>query len=365
MSDPSKTQRRSSLRCRLGLHRHVKATNDEGGRYLVCDDGAGRSPSHLIPRVRASSSDADGPLPASRSAGSMSARASPWPSSSRATHEAPTVLLLHAWGESLAQLRPDGRRTASRGARAGGGPARSRADGQAAGGLRPRVRSRTTCVAFLDEVDVASAVLVGSSSGGYVAQQVAVLAPDRVDGLVLAGSPREPARADRPSRTRSTPWSIRSRRHGRATSSTGSPWRATSRPVPRRRVQDALAIPAEVWRLSLAGLTESTPPLRSGRITGAHAGDLGGSGRAHPRGRPAGAGRRRAGRATPCLRGLSGTSSCGSSRDGSPTTSPRSSDGLAAGSDPARIVVNIPAPLPCSGGARSRARDAGTTPRSP
>ena len=36
MSDPTKQQRKSSLRCRLGLHRDVKATNDEGGRYLVC-----------------------------------------------------------------------------------------------------------------------------------------------------------------------------------------------------------------------------------------------------------------------------------------------------------------------------------------
>jgi pimeloyl-ACP methyl ester carboxylesterase len=34
-------------------------------------------------------------------------------------------------------------------------------------------------------------VLVGASSGGYVAQQVAVTSPDRVAGLVLAGAPRD------------------------------------------------------------------------------------------------------------------------------------------------------------------------------
>ena len=37
MSDPSTAQHRSSLRCKLGMHRNVKATNDEGGRYLVCE----------------------------------------------------------------------------------------------------------------------------------------------------------------------------------------------------------------------------------------------------------------------------------------------------------------------------------------
>lgn len=45
-------------------------------------------------------------------------------------------------------------------------------------------------VAFMDAVGVSAAVLVGSSSGGYVAQQVAVTSPHRVAGLVLAGSPR-------------------------------------------------------------------------------------------------------------------------------------------------------------------------------
>jgi pimeloyl-ACP methyl ester carboxylesterase len=45
-------------------------------------------------------------------------------------------------------------------------------------------------VAFLDAVGLTSAVLLGRSSGGYLAQQVAVRAPNRVTGLVLVGSPR-------------------------------------------------------------------------------------------------------------------------------------------------------------------------------
>jgi hypothetical protein len=54
--------------------------------------------------------------------------------------------------------------------------------------------------AFMDAAGLQSAVLLGSSSGGYVAQQVAVQVPHRVDGLVLVGAPRSlqgrPAFAD-------------------------------------------------------------------------------------------------------------------------------------------------------------------------
>ena len=54
--------------------------------------------------------------------------------------------------------------------------------------------------AFMDALDLKSAVLLGSSSGGYVAQQVAIGIPHRVTGLVLVGSPRSlqgrPAFAD-------------------------------------------------------------------------------------------------------------------------------------------------------------------------
>ncbi len=54
--------------------------------------------------------------------------------------------------------------------------------------------------AFMHELDLSSAVLFGSSSGGYVAQQVAIRNPELVAGLVLVGSPRSlqgrPAFAD-------------------------------------------------------------------------------------------------------------------------------------------------------------------------
>src|SRR5436190_11751443 len=46
-------------------------------------------------------------------------------------------------------------------------------------------------VAFLDELRLDRAVLVGHSSGGLVAQQATVAHPERVAGLVLVGAPAD------------------------------------------------------------------------------------------------------------------------------------------------------------------------------
>lgn len=114
--------------------------------------------------------------------------------------------------------------------------------------------------AFMDAVGVESAVLVGSSSGGYVAQQVAAQHPDRVDGLVLVGSPltlqRRPDFAD----------DIEG-----LTDPVDPSWARAfvmSFPILHKvphwyldgRVSDAAAISAGVWRESLRGLTSSPPP---------------------------------------------------------------------------------------------------------
>jgi rifampin ADP-ribosylating transferase len=182
------------------------------------------------------------------------------------TRTGPAVLLLHAWGESLASFDrmadavPPALRLLAVDLRGHG-----QSDKPLAG--YDLVSVADDVRAFLDEVDVASAVLVGSSSRGYVAQQVAVLAPERVDGLVLAG----------------TPWTLQGRPPfadeidalvdpiSPAWARDFVEWFAVERDVPDRyladRVQDALALPADVWRLSLSGLTDSPPPLRSGRIT--------------------------------------------------------------------------------------------------
>jgi rifampin ADP-ribosylating transferase len=109
------------------------------------------------------------------------------------------VLLLHAWVESSAcfdrlwQMVPPTLRVFAMDQR-GHGDADKPADGYALVNFADDVE------AFMDAVGLQSAVLLGSSSGGYVAQQVAVQVPHRVDGLVLVGAPRNlqgrPAFAD-------------------------------------------------------------------------------------------------------------------------------------------------------------------------
>ena len=99
------------------------------------------------------------------------------------------VVLLHAWGESLGSfdrllpLLPATIHAVAMDQR-GHGAADQPADGYTLVDLADDVE------AFMDAAGLSAAVLVGSSSGGYVAQQVAVRSPDRVNGLVLVGSPR-------------------------------------------------------------------------------------------------------------------------------------------------------------------------------
>ncbi len=100
------------------------------------------------------------------------------------------VLLLHAWGESrrsfdrLLPLLPDTIRGIAMDQRGHGDAGRP----QAGYSLRHFAED---IVSFMDAVGISSAVLVGSSSGGYVAQQVALSSPHRIAGLVLVGSPRD------------------------------------------------------------------------------------------------------------------------------------------------------------------------------
>ena len=49
-------------------------------------------------------------------------------------------------------------------------------------------------VELLDALGLPSVVVVGTSSGGYIAQKIAVDHPGRVQGLVLIGAPPHPER---------------------------------------------------------------------------------------------------------------------------------------------------------------------------
>jgi pimeloyl-ACP methyl ester carboxylesterase len=175
------------------------------------------------------------------------------------------VLLLHAWGESLGcfdrltPLLPTTIRALAMDQR-GHGDADKPADGYSLTDFAEDI------TAFLDAIGLPSAVLVGSSSGGYIAQQVAISSPERVHGLVLVGSPRSlrgrPSFADEVDRL-TDPIS-------RAWVKGSLTWFPRFHDVPEwyieARVDDGLRMPARVWRQALAGLTEATPPTEAGTI---------------------------------------------------------------------------------------------------
>jgi pimeloyl-ACP methyl ester carboxylesterase len=180
--------------------------------------------------------------------------------------EAAAVLLLHAWVESsacfdrLLQVVPPTLRVFAMDQR-GHGDADKPADGYALVNFADDVE------AFMDAVGLQSAVLLGSSSGGYVAQQVAVQVPHRVDGLVLVGAPRSlqgrPAFADEVDRLTDPvdpSWVEES-----------LTWFPRYHDVPdwyiKDRIRDGLRVPAHVWMAGFAGLTAAAPPSESGTIT--------------------------------------------------------------------------------------------------
>jgi len=121
-------------------------------------------------------------------------------------------------------------------------------------------------VAFMDMAGLSSAVLVGSSSGGYVAQQVAVTSPQRVAGLVLVGSPRDlqgrPPFADEIDQL-SDPLDAAWVRESLT-------WFPRFHQVPQwyidDRVRDGVRIPANVWRDTFNGLITARPPTDAGTI---------------------------------------------------------------------------------------------------
>jgi pimeloyl-ACP methyl ester carboxylesterase len=176
------------------------------------------------------------------------------------------VVLLHPWTESLGcfdrllPLLPATIRAFAVDQRGHGG-ADKPATGYALADYAADV------VAFLDAMELPAAVLLGSSSGGYVAQRVAVDHPDRVAALMLVGAPRSlygrPAFADEVDRLTDPvdPEWVRA----------SLSWFPLEHPVPdwylADRVTDGARTPARVWQQALAGLTEAPPPTETGTIT--------------------------------------------------------------------------------------------------
>lgn len=122
-------------------------------------------------------------------------------------------------------------------------------------------------VAFLDAVGIGMAVLLGSSSGGYVAQRVAVDHPERVRGLVLVGAPAD-------LRGRTPFFDEVAALHDpvpRDWVRASLEWFELGMPVPAAylddRVEDGVRMPAHAWKLALEGLAQAEPPISTGTIT--------------------------------------------------------------------------------------------------
>ena len=187
------------------------------------------------------------------------------PYRSRGTDDALPVVFLHGWGESIGvfdrvlPLLPPQIRALAFDQRGHGGASKPR-DGYELGNAAADVR------AFLDAFRLPAAVLLGSSSGGYVAQQVAVSSPERVLALVLVGAPRSlegrPPFAD-DVEALTDPIDARWVRQS-------LDWFGLPASIPewylRDRVQDGVRMPAHAWRASLAALTAASPPSENGTI---------------------------------------------------------------------------------------------------
>ncbi|MFK0006901.1 alpha/beta fold hydrolase [Paenarthrobacter sp. NPDC090520] len=121
--------------------------------------------------------------------------------------------------------------------------------------------------ALCECLGVKRAHVLGSSSGGYVAQQLAATHPDLVLSLVLVGAPlslqTRPAFADEVEQL-ADPVSEKWVRDSLA-------WyrllHAVAPDYIDDRVRDGLAMPAAIWKASLRGLYEAVPPTEAGSIS--------------------------------------------------------------------------------------------------
>lgn len=185
---------------------------------------------------------------------------------SRGDDDGLPVVLLHGWGEStgvfdrLLLHLPRQLRVLAFDQRGHGGATKPQQGYQL-------IDAAADVLAFLDALDLPSAVVLGSSSGGYIAQEVAMSRPERVLALVLVGAPRSlQGRAPFADEVEALTDPVDATWVRQSLT-----WFPLSAPIPAwyidDRVFDGVRMPAHAWRLSLAGLTAAPPPSDRGRIS--------------------------------------------------------------------------------------------------
>ena len=124
-------------------------------------------------------------------------------------------------------------------------------------------------IALLDALEIDACWLVGTSSGGYLAQQVAVDHPSRVRGLVLVGAP-----SDLHQPLPGEFVDLISTFHDPLTREDLDALNGElplHNPVPDSYIEDqvtaSLTIPKHVWSASIDGLVAADPPITQGSIT--------------------------------------------------------------------------------------------------
>lgn len=123
-------------------------------------------------------------------------------------------------------------------------------------------------VALLDVLGIETCWLVGTSSGGYLAQHIAVDHSDRLCGMVLVGSP---SNLQKPLPVPLV--EVLSSFHDPVTREDMDALNGAlplHSPVPDSFIEDqmaaALTIPKHVWRATIEGLFEAVPPIERGSI---------------------------------------------------------------------------------------------------
>lgn len=175
------------------------------------------------------------------------------------------LLLLHAWAESWRSFGPLIDRLPGRLVLAPDLRGHGAADKAVSG--YSLAETAEDVAALLAGLGHERADVLGSSSGGYVAQQLARSRPELVRSLILVGAPLSlqgrPAFADAVEALTDPvdeTWVRESLE-----------WFRLWHPVPPEyvedRVRDGLALPAHVWRATLDGLCAAVPPTALGELS--------------------------------------------------------------------------------------------------